>query len=303
MTVDGKPFEGTVTNGVGLVNLTGLSGGVKEATVLFTTTDYCNNNSTAKAKFVVNRANSTVAITQNGTDVIATVTTNATGNVTFYINGKEYNATIINGNATLRNVLNIGNNTIVAIYEGDINFTGSRNNTNFTVGRNDSLVNVTATNVTYGKASEITVEVPVAQTGYVRIIVENTGINVTVEIVDGFAKFNATGLAVGEYTVSVTYLGDNLYNVSSNITKFNITKANMTAIVTAQNITVKDNVQIVIDNVTRDFNGNVTIKVDGLADYDGIVKAVTEMGNSMVTITIMIKKLKSTSQFQELILK
>ena len=100
----------------------------------------------------------------------------------------------------------------------------------------------------------------------------------TVEIKDGFAKFNATGLVVGEYTVNVTYLGDNLYNASSNITKFNITKANMTANVTAQNITVKDNVQIVIDNVTRDFTGNVTIEIIGLDDYDGIVKAVTEMG-------------------------
>ena len=82
--------------------------------------------------------------------MIATVSENATGTVTFYVNGVEHNATVNNGVAVWENVLVIGNNTVVAIYNGDVNFTSSRNSTNFTVGKAKSFVNVTASETVYG---------------------------------------------------------------------------------------------------------------------------------------------------------
>ena len=174
------------------------------------------------------------------------------------------------------NVLVIGNNTVVAVYDGDVNYTSSRNYTNFTIARNVASVNVTAADVVYGNDSVITVKVPTVQTGFVTITVNDTLINVTVKIVNGEAKFNATGLGVGRYLVNVTYLGDKLYDVAVNSTYFNITKANLTVKGIGLNVTVKDDGGIVI-GVPSDFTGKVKVDVNGIK-YDGDVKALINIG-------------------------
>ena len=278
ITVDGKVFNGTVSSGVATIDLIGLSGGVKVELINFTATDKYHFNLTTTAKSVVLPKESTITIAQSGRDVIATVITGATGNVTFYINGKEYKDVVIDntGKATVPNVLVIGNNTVVAVYNGDINYTSSRNYTNFTVAKDPALVNVTATSVVYGNDSVITVKVPVAQTGYVRIIVDGTSINVTAEIINGEAKFNATGLSVGRYLVNVTYLGDKLHSTEKNSTYFDITKANLTASGIGLNVTVKEDGGIVI-TVPSDFDGKVKVDVNGVK-YAGDVKALINIG-------------------------
>ena len=218
-------------------------------------------------------------LTNESTSVVAKVTDGATGTVTFYVNGRN-NTVVINTNGYARwdNVLEIGNNTVVVVYNGDKNFTMSNNSTsNFTIPKHkNSAVNVTATNVTYGNASLITVEVPKVQTGYVRIVIEGTAINVTAEIKGGKAIFNATGLDVGRYRVNVTYLGDNLYDVASNFTYFNITKANLTATVIPINVTVKEYPGFIV-NVNNDFNGKVNITIENVNKYTGEVKPLIDI--------------------------
>ena len=96
-------------NGVVDIDLTGLSGGAKEALVNFTTSDKYNFNATTNAKFTVYRNVSSVVVTQDNKNVIATVTDGATGSVTFYVNGKKYVAPIENNVARWNNILEIGN--------------------------------------------------------------------------------------------------------------------------------------------------------------------------------------------------
>ena len=281
--------RGPIENGTASIDLARLPGGVHEVVVKFITSDDYNNNITTTAKFEVFRAASTVVLTQNGTDVIATVTSNATGTVTFYINGKEYNATVVNGNATIKGKLTIGNNTVVAIYNGDVNYTSSRNNTNFTVDRMKGLVNVTVKDTVYGKDIIITVAVPVNETGYVTINLNNK--NYTAKLDEtGKAVFNVTGLNVDKYDVTVYYSGDDIYYNATNSTEFNVTKANMSAVVTGLNVTVEENIAFVIDNVTRDFTGKVNITVNANS-YNGDVKALIDSlgkltaGNYTATVT------------------
>ena len=118
---------------------------------------------------------------------------------------------------------------------------------------------------------------PKVQTGYVRIVIEGTAINVTAEIKGGKAIFNATGLDVGRYRVNVTYLGDNLYDVTSNFTYFNITKANLTATVIPINVTVKEYPGFIV-NVNNDFNGKVNITIENVNKYTGEVKPLIDIG-------------------------
>ena len=268
----------------------GLSAGVKDALVNFTASDddKYNFNATENVKFHIVKAKSTIVITQENQNVIATVTPGATGNVTFYINGKKYSKEVDNGGAILENVLLNGNNTVVAIYSGDANFTSAFNATNNTVGLKDALVNVSATTVVYGNDSVITVKVPKVQKGYVRVTVNGTDIDVVLEIKDGIATFNATDLKAGRYKVNVTYLGDGTYGIKENSTYFNISKANLTASVIAQNVTVNENISFIV-SVLNDFNGNVSIEVDGKI-YNGTVKTFIEMeqllkGAKQATVT------------------
>ena len=274
LTIEGLNYTVTLINGTGNLTLNNISGGFHAVVATYEgdTRYLAKTNSTL---FYIERAQSDVNLTQEGRNVTATVTTNATGWVKFIVNGKEQRVQIVNGNATWANVLINGNNTVVAIYEGDINFTDSNNNTNFTVSLEKSLVNVAATNVTYGNASVITVKVPAVQTGYVTVVVNNGTdiINVILPIpANGEIKLDASGLNVGEYTVNVTYLGDNVYDISQNSTTFKITKANLTASVVAQNVTVAEDTEFII-TVLNDFHGKVKIEVDGKT-YAGDVKTI-----------------------------
>ena len=281
ITVDGKVFNGTLdNNGIATIDLTGLSAGVKEALVNFTSTDAYHNNASTIVKFVVFKAKSQVNLTNESTSVVAKVTDGATGTVTFYVNGRNNTVPVANGYARWDNALEIGNNTVVVVYNGDKNFNVSTNSTsNFTIPKHkNSVVNVTAINVTYGNASVITVEVPKVQTGYVRIVVEGTAIDVTVPIdpTNGVAKFNATGLDVGRYRVNVTYLGDNLYDVAGNFTYFNITKANLNATVIPINVTVKEYPGFIV-SVNNDFNGKVNITIENVNKYADVVKPLIDI--------------------------
>ena len=219
-------------------------------------------------------------------DFTIRVITNSTGVINLTVNGKAY--TVSNDTDVALGVLEAGHYIITAVVYETENHTFASTTLEFTVIRAQSLVNVTATDATYGNASEITVTVPKAQTGFVRIIVDGTDINVTVEIINGTAKFNATGLNVGKYHVNVTYLGDDTYYTNVNDTYFNITKANLTADVIGQNVTVEQNTSFIVD-VIDDFKGNVTITVDGVK-YNGTVKSLIEMarllaGNKTAHVT------------------
>ena len=279
ITVGDKHFNDTIHNGYVEIDLTGLSAGVKDALVNFTTSDKYNFNNTSKVKFNINKKQSTVIITQDGQNVIATVPDNATGNVTFYINGKKYTEDVnSNGKAILVNALLNGNNTVVAVYSGDANFTSAYNATNNTVALKDAKVNVTAATVVYGNDSLITVKVPNVQKGYVKITVNGTDIDLILEINDGTAKFNASGLDAGRYRVNVTYLGDGTYGIKENHTYFNITKAKLSSEIIAQNVTVEGNTSFII-NVTNDFKGKVNITVNGHEYYSGDVKSLIYIDN------------------------
>ena len=73
LTVDGKDYEVEVKNGIANCDLGILAAGVKEVSAKFTVTDSINSNATATTRFTVNKANSSVEITFNNTDVTITV--------------------------------------------------------------------------------------------------------------------------------------------------------------------------------------------------------------------------------------
>ena len=241
--------------------------------------------------FTVVKHNSTVDISiekENytvGSDFTIIVTTNATG-VVVTINGKtceldEDGKVVVDTTA-----LTAGEYVVTATVAENNKYYGNTTSKEFNILKADSTVNVTAESVVYGNDTEIIVKVPANQTGTVTINVNNK--NYTVGIENGEAKLTIPKLNVGDYTVKVVYAGNNVFNPSNNTTSFSVTPADLTASVTARNITVSDNSTFTVD-VNSDFKGNVSITVDGVT-YNGTVKSVIQManltaGNKTATVT------------------
>ena len=278
LTIDGRYYSVEINeDGVGTLILNNLSGGLHTVVANYTG-DSRYVTKTNSTKFLVEKAASSTAITYDANgNVIATVTpVNVSGSVTFYVNGREYTVNLVGNVATLdKNNLTIGNNSIVAIYDGDINFTSSKDSRNITIAKNRAFVNVTAINVPYGSASEIIVKVPDVQKGYVTITVNDTLVNVTVKIVNGEGKFNVTGLDVGKYIVKVTYEGDENYAVQTNDTTFDVIQIDLNPTVLGVNVTYEMNSTFIIV-VPDDYDGEVTITVDG-ETYRGSADLIIQM--------------------------
>ena len=259
LRIDNINYTVNVTAGKANLTLNNLSVGVHPAVAIYEgDANYSYKEQIFRPHII--KATPTITLTEINGDVIATVSGNTTGNVTFYVNGKELTVNLTGRTAKLTaDKLNIGINNIVAVYNGDANYTEARTTGNFTVDRLVSLVNVTANDTAYGKPVTVTVKVGKNQTGFVTIYVN--GEEHSAKIKNQTATFTLRGLDIGRYRINVTYEGDNTFDVENNYTYFNVTKADLDVSVIAQNVTVKDNASFIII-VPADFDGKVNITVD-----------------------------------------
>ena len=277
LNISGVIYVVNLTDGRATLVLNNLTTGMHSATA-----NYAGDaNYSAKTQIFrvhVTKATPTITLNNVSGNIVATVSGNTTGNVTFYIHGLEYTADLsAERTAILPNeYLRIGNNSVVAVYNGDANYFSAKTMENFTVDKLNSHVNVTANDTVYGNEVEIVVRVGENQTGFVKIIVNGKSY---IDVLDeGVAKFYVSGLNVGNYTVNVTYYGDNTFYANKNFTSFNVTPAEMSATVTARNVTVEENGSFTIRDVNpRDFDGNVRITINGTEYYNGDVYSPIEI--------------------------
>ena len=191
----------------------------------------------------------------NGT-VVVVIGDNATGNVTIKVDGKEFNATVVNGTAVI-NITNVtpGDHEVEVIYSGDGNHTGSNITTNITAPKYDTPMVVAVDNIVNGTAV-VTVTVPENATGDVTIRID--GMNYTAKIDnDGKAVIKLENLTGGAKTFIVEYPGDNNFTGNYTVGEFVAkgTKASVDPVIIDNgNGTI---VVVIGDNAT----GNVTIKV------------------------------------------
>lgn len=263
ITVDGKVFNATVTNGVADVNLTGLSAGSKVAAVEFFTSDAYNYNATASAKFTVNKANSTIVIevekvyVYNDNIIINLNTAGSAGEVNVTINGKEYP---VNNNQVVIPRIAAGDYTIIADLAADENYTAATNSTTFKVKQAATSVNIGVGAVYYvGDDIEITLTT-----------VNSTDLTVTINgksyTVDNNNKITISGgLAAGNYTVNAILAGNENYTGSNDTESFKVEKLQSELTINVTDITA-DQSEIIKVNVTGGATGSVIIKVDG-KDY------------------------------------
>ncbi|WP_427831781.1 beta strand repeat-containing protein [Methanobrevibacter intestini] len=209
--------------------------------------------------------------------IVASVTSGATGNVTFTIGDMIETVEIKDGKATLTvKDLASGDYTVDATYNGDAKYLSSSNSTSFKVSKVDSTISIDVGDIKVGEDAIINVVVPNDATGNVTFTIGDM-IKV-VDVVDGKAILTVKDLASGDYTVDATYNGDVKYLTSSNSSSFKVSKVESKVDISVDNIEIGKDAVVTV-SVTSGATGNVTVVINGKSQ-------VVELKDSKATVTI-----------------
>ncbi|MBQ6512857.1 Ig-like domain repeat protein [Methanobrevibacter sp.] len=264
--IDGKNVTAEVKDGVAVVDLGDVAPGTYDIKVNYSGDD-THNPATADGKATVPKHETPISIDVEDSKVgeKSTITVNvpegATGNITLSIDGKQYTSEIKDGKATFEfDNLTAGNKTIVAEYSGDDSYVGNYTVANVTVSKNKSFVNATIEDINVGENVTITVNVPKDATG--QVLIDIDGVGYYANVTDGVGTIQIPRMPDGTYDVSLTYLGDDKYERSSNTSIFKVYKVPSFVIPTAEDITVGD-AEVIRLTVPEDATGNVTVIING----------------------------------------
>ena len=270
VTVNGKNYIVAIVNGKGTFHADKLAAGSYNFNARFAGSNNYNEVSDS-GKFNVYKVDSAIGITVKdinvGEDAVITVKlfSDATGELTVTVNGKDYTANVVNGRATVSvSDLKAGNYDVVAKYSGDNNYNAAVATSTFTVSKVDSTMDVTINDIVFGGDLTVDVVLPVDATGEVIITVDGT--SYTAGINDGKATQVVKDLTAGSHVVVVKYAGDDKYigvEVAENV---NVAKAQPVLGVVIADVDYGNG--FVIEATLTDVNGaplsgNVIVTVAG----------------------------------------
>lgn len=252
-----RTYSQSINKGNVTFNIADLPAGTYKITVVYQGYNKYVSKNVTKV-FRVSKVNSTIAIELVNRTIIVTVPGDATGNVSINISNIKANVPIDKGKAIL-DVSNLlpGEYLVNASYAGDGRYLGNKTSRTITLPKvTDYLINVTVEDIIVGENATVIVHLPSDAKGFANITVNNTPYHV--EVKEGIAKLNVTGLAVGNYIVYVNYT-DNKYAFNTNKTKFNVhkIKTSLFLSVDVENQTINITVKI-----TQNATGNITVYVD-----------------------------------------
>ena len=216
-TIGDKTETVEIKDGKATLTVKGLASGDYTVSAVYNGDDkyLTSSNSTS---FKVSKLESKVDISVDdieiGKDAVVTVsvTSGATGNVTFTIGDKTETVEIKDGKATLTvKDLASGNYKINAVYNGDAKYLSSSNSTSFKVSKISGYdIKVNVSEVNEGENATVTVILPKDATGNVTLVMNNRPY--FAKVIDGVAKIIVPYISAGTHEFIVTYYGDNKYD-------------------------------------------------------------------------------------------
>ena len=288
VTVNGKEYTVKVTDGKGTFAGDKLAAGTYEFVAAWAGNDNYNIV-TENGDFKVNKIDSSVAVNVNNIKVgeELTITVNvpsdATGDVTVSVDGKEYNVAIENGKAVKTiSGLKADDYTVTVKYAGDNNYNEATADAEFSVSKiSDYNMDISVPEIKEGVNSTISVDLPKDATG--TVTVEIDGKKYTANVIDGTANVIVSGLSAGDYNITTTYSGDAKYD---SMTK----KGNITVIPNVNvNLDVSD-VEMFYHDGTRliakltDFQGKPIVNATIYFSINGVTYAKTTDANGTASM-------------------
>ena len=276
VVVDGKSFEGIISNGKAIVSIVGLTSGSKTAKINYSG-DYKYNSIEISKQFTVNKINPFISVVapdvDYGSDAIVTVSvpSDATGEVTVTVDGNDYVGTIDNIEVTFTiSGLTAGNKELTVKYGGDDRYKNKSISSSFKVNKVSAALTTDVPTVDYGSDAIVTVNVPYDATG--KVIVTVNGKSYENAIKNGNAVISVGKLNAGSHDITIMYNGDSNYvktTVSDKIT-VNVIDPSMT--VAVSDINVGDSAKFVVSSLPDDATGDVTVTVDGKSNSTIVTK-------------------------------
>ena len=270
VTVNNKDYSVNIVNGKGTAVGVKLAAGTYDFTAAWAGNDNYNavgdsgKFSVAKVDSIIDVAVSDIKV---GEDAVISVKllSDATGSVTVTVNGKDYTETVVNGVANVKVAdLKAGTYDVAVKYSGDNNYNAAVATSSFTVSKVDSTMDVTVNDIVFGGDLTVDAVLPGDATGEVVITVNGVDYHVSIE--NGKATGTISGLAAGDYTVTVKYAGDDKY-VGVEITEgVNVAKAQPVLGVVIADVDYGNGfvIEATLTGVnSAPLNGNVIVTVNG----------------------------------------
>ena len=288
VTVAGKEYTVKVTDGKGIATGDKLAAGTYGFAAVWAGDDNYNIV-TENGDFKVNKIDSSVAVNVNNIKVgeELTITVNvpsdATGDVTVSVDGKEYKVAIENGKAVKTiSGLKADDYTVTVKYAGDNNYNEATADAEFSVSKiSDYNMDISVPEIKEGVNSTIGVDLPKDATG--TVTVEIDGKKYTANVIDGTANVIVSGLSAGDYNITTVYSGDAKYD---SMTK----KGNVTVIPNVNvNLDVSD-VEMFYHDGTRliakltDFQGKPIVNATIYFSINGVTYAKTTDANGTASM-------------------
>ncbi|MEE0942230.1 MAG: Ig-like domain-containing protein, partial [Methanobrevibacter sp.] len=234
----------------------------------------------------------------------------AAGTVFVLVDGKEVSsATVTNGSAKVTvPELTAGNHTVEVKYSGDSKYASISKTSSVNVSKVDVPANSTSIKITLAvgsKSPEFNITLPNDAKGYV--VISINGIDYFAVVENGTAIVNVPSLAYGNYSVNVTYSGDNKYNSLIKNTTAKIPKPKLTA----KNIKIgytnayKYKVRVTIDGkavvkqyVTFKFNKKTYKRLTNSKGYATLKLPKVKPMKTKYTITMAYKDIKLSKKIK-----
>lgn len=291
LSINNKTYSTAIINGTGNIAIGNLTYGTYEVTLKFTSFNF--NDCESSTNFTVSKVklDKNVLTVTNGIVYVINLPLDAAGTLTVSLNNKNYTKEVSNGvGQIVLSDLTPGNYTASVSYSGDAKYEGIKFDDVFiSLDKLFSVVSVSVDDIYVGETAVINVTLTPIKTGSVVVNVNNK--NYTVEIKNSTGSLPVLNLTSGNYSVVVSYDGDDTYMSCKNTTGFNVLKVNVP--VTNETITIpeSDSTEYSI-SLPSDATGTLTVTVDGVNHTQSLIngKATVNIpeltpGSHNITVT------------------
>ena len=269
--VSGNPMpqKVLVKNGHGKATFNNLAAGKYSATVKFNGDKKFAPGETSTV-FKVNRHDSSLRIDVDdityGEKATAVITAKKSfsGYVGVYVSGNPIPQKVFvkNGHAKVSlGYLNPGVQRATVKFIGDDKFNPVETSTIFHVKKADPALSINVEDINVGDKATVEITGNKVFSGYVSVYLKGNPIPQKVLVKNGYGKTTFEGLAAGEYSATVKFIGDKKFTPYETSTIFNVNKINPNFSIKVDNVTEGQKAVAVI-NANETLNGEANVKLN-----------------------------------------